>query len=355
MQLPGYTAVMPGKRSFDAQLAALEALRRDPPDAPATVEALRKALGNRSNYIVAKAADLVRDLRVAELVPELLAAFDRFFTDPIKSDPQCWAKNALSRARAELDCQEADVFLRGLRHVQLEPVWNGSADTAGTLRATCAPALVQCRTLPDRDVLANLIELLADKEKSVRAEAAGAIAQVGSSQAALLLRLRAVLAGDEPEVLGACFTGILSIEGTAAISWLSRFLEPGDHTAAEAALAIAQDRSPEAFRVLRERFNSDQIPRPNRSVQSSQSVRRARSGRDDDPWFQSVLLSAIALTRQEDAQAFLFGLVPAESPYAEAAIEAILRSGPLPETVNQLERMVRDKPRLATAFAKYRP
>jgi len=44
--------------------------------APRTsVEPLRKALAHRNNYIVAKAADLAREFRLTELVPELLAAF----------------------------------------------------------------------------------------------------------------------------------------------------------------------------------------------------------------------------------------------------------------------------------------
>src|SRR5215831_16897027 len=109
---------MPGKRSFDAQLAALEALRREPPEA--SVKALRKALGQRNNYIISKAAALVGELRLSELVPELLAAFDRFFADPVKTDPQCWAKNAISKALTALDCQDADRFLRGMRHIQME-------------------------------------------------------------------------------------------------------------------------------------------------------------------------------------------------------------------------------------------
>ncbi len=343
---------MPANRSFDAQLAALDALRHEPPGAPATVKALRKALGNRNNYLVAKAADVVRELRLVELLPEMLAAFDRFFADAIKSDPQCWAKNAISRALSALDCQDAAAFLRGMRHVQPEPVWGGSADTAASLRATCALALVQCRSLTDHDLLVNLIELFADKEKSVRAEVVRAIGQVGSTQAALLLRLRAVLANDDPEVLGACYSGILAIEGTAAITWLSRFLDGGDDVAAEAALAIAQDHTAEAFRALRDRFESIQ----QEPFSAGQSPRQRPRDLDDDPWFQSVLLSAIALTRQDEAQAFLFDLVMrTESPHAEAAIEAVLRSGPSPETVDQLEQMVKNKVRLAGAFAKHRP
>jgi len=185
---------MAAKRSFDQQLARLDELRHGAPEA--SVEALRKALGHHNNYLVAKAADLVRELRLAELIPDLLAAFDRFFADPVKTDPQCWAKNAISRALAGLDCQEPAVFLSGMGHVQLEPVWGGSSDTAGTLRATCALALVQCRSLTDHDLLASLVVLVADRDKSVRVQVVRAIAQVGSLGAALLLRLRAVLGGE---------------------------------------------------------------------------------------------------------------------------------------------------------------
>src|SRR5258708_480501 len=204
---------MPGKRKFEEQLAELDKLRHQPPEV--SVEALRKALAHRNNFVVAKAADLVRTLELPQLIPELLLAFDRFFSDAIKNDPQCWAKNALSRALAAFEHQDAAIFLRGMRHIQLEPVWGGSSDTAGTLRATCALALVQCRSLSEPDLLAHLVELLADKDKSVRVEAVRAIEQVASTSAALLLRLKATLGSDEPEVLAACYSGILRTEGAA--------------------------------------------------------------------------------------------------------------------------------------------
>ena len=202
---------MPAKRSFEDQIAALDALRQH--SHLAAAEPLRKALTHRNNYVVAKAADLAREFVLTDLVPELLAAFDRFFKDPIKNDPQCWAKNSLARALAAFEHQEPDVFLRGMRHIQLEPVWGGRSDTAGTLRSTCALALVQCRSLTETDLLTYLVELFADKDKSVRVEVARAVEQVGSPAASLLLRLRATLASDEPEVLGACYGGVLRIEG----------------------------------------------------------------------------------------------------------------------------------------------
>ncbi len=320
---------MAGKRSVEQQLAALDELHHQAPEA--CIEPLRKVLAHRNNYVVAKAADLVREFRLSGLMPELLAAFDRFFANPIKTDPQCWAKNALSRALAALECQDSRVFLRGLRHIQLEPVWGGVSDTAGTLRGTCALALVGCRDLSENELLAYLIELLTDKDKSVRVEAVRAVEQVGSRSAALLLRLRAILADDEPEVLGACYSGILGIEGTPAIPWISRFLATANEPAAEAALAIAGDRSPQAFDALHKRFLEE-----------------------GDPWFRSVLLSAIALTRQQAAHDFLLDLVRTESVHAEAAIEAILRSVPSPEIITRLEELVAKDERLAQALAKYR-
>ena len=323
--------MMAGKRKFEEQLAALDALRQLPPEACA--EPLRKALTHRNNFVVAKAADLVRQFQLNQLIPDILITFDRFFDDPVKSDPQCWAKNAVSRTLAAFEHQDAEVFLRGMRHHQHEPVWGGSSDTAGTLRATCALALVQCRSLTDADLLSHLVELLGDKDKAVRAEATRAIEQVGSPSAALLLRLRAILGSgsvsEEPEVLGACYSGILRLEGASAIPWVSRFLASSDDSAAEAALAIAGTHSPQGFELLRERF-----------------------AHEADPWFCSVLLSAIALTRQDAALEFMFDLIGSESLQAEGAIEVILRSAQSPEVTKRLEELVAGNRRLTHALAK---
>lgn len=316
---------MAGKRAFDLQLAAVEELRSAPESERS--DGLRKALGNRNNLIVAKAADLAREFNLTDLTDALLAAFDRFFENPEKTDPQCWAKNALSRALAVFEHQEPKVFLRGMRHIQLEAVWGGRSDTAGTLRATCALALVQCRSLAEQDLLVHLVDLFADKDKAVRAEVARAIEQVGSPSAALLLRLRASLGTDEPEVLGACYGGVLRIEGVRAIPWVSRFLATEDDAAGEAALAISATHSVEAVEALRE------------------SLAQAH-----DPWFRSILLSALALTRQDEAMRFLLDLVKTESLDAQGVIEAIVRSAPSQETLNQLQKLVAANPRLARAL-----
>jgi HEAT repeat protein len=329
---------MPGKRTFEDQLAALDALRQLPPDA--RIEPLRKALAHRNNFVVAKAADLVRQSELTQLTPDLLIAFDRFFSDPIKTDPQCWAKNALSRALAAFDHQNPDLFLRGMKHIQLEPSCGGPSDSAATLRATCALALVQCRSLLEPELLAHLIELIDDKDKSVRVEVIRAIEQVNSPSAALLLRQRAILSpllnsklqDDEPEALGACYTGILRIEGASAIPWVAQFLAKENDSAAEAALAIAGTHSAQAFEVLRGRFTHAA-----------------------DPWFCSVLLSAIALTRQDAALEFLLDQARSDSLHSEPAIEALLRSAPSEGIKARLEKLVAGNPRLSRAFATHGP
>jgi HEAT repeat protein len=312
---------MPAKRSgrgFDAELAALEALRQAPADEARP--ALARALGHRNNYIVAKAATLAQHHQLTGLTPELVAAFARFLEDAAKSDPQCWAKNAIAKALAAFEYQDAGFFLSGMRHLQLEPGWGGATDSAGPLRGTCALALVQCREMRSHQVLVHLVALFADKELSVRVNAARAVEQVGTDSAALLLRLRAELASGEPELLGACYTGVLSLEGSSAIPWAAQFLPPGDDAAAEAAMAIAETHTPEAFTVLR------------------RAVDRTR-----DPWFRSALLSAIALTRQQEALDWLFDRME-HDPSAEvrtAAQEAVCRSGPSTTVLERLEAMGR--------------
>jgi HEAT repeat protein len=317
---------MSGKRQFEQQIAALDTLREAPEEA--RVDPIRKALTHKNNFITAKGADLAREFNLRNLTPDLLQAFDRFFENPEKTDPQCWAKNAISRALAAFELQESDVFLRGMRHVQLEAVWGGRSDTAGTLRANCAFALVQCRTLTNDELLRHLADLFADSDKAVRAEVVRAIEQVGTPSASLLLRLRAALGNDEPEVLGTCYSGVLRLEGVSSIEWVSRFLGKGDDAAGEAALAIAGTHSARAFEILQKSLDTTH-----------------------DPWFRSVLLSAIALTRQEAALEFLLDLVKLDSQDAERALEAILRSMPSADTKQRLEKLAGPNPRLRRALA----
>jgi HEAT repeat protein len=302
------------KRGFEQKVADLEELRRAG-HTPAAIEGLRTALSDRNNYVVSKAAELATSFEAKELVPELLAAYGRFFVDPIKTDPQCWAKNALSKALAQLGCDDAAVYLRGLKHRQMEPVWGGTSDTAGTLRATCAMALTQCRSLSDTELLKFMVDALFDKEIPVRVAIVQAMATMENASVPLLLRLR-VLAGEEPEVLGSCFGAILELDRKDGLAFVTRFLQSSE-TGAEAALAIGQRRTAESARVLREVYE-----------------------KEGDAWFRSVLLSALALTRHEEAVEFLISIVERDARDRDATIQALQNAQLGDEVTGRLARAI---------------
>lgn len=328
----------PPQRGFDKELAELEALAGSVKAGAAlnaeTVESLRRALGHRNNFIVSKAAKLVADAELFALLPDALAAFDRFFVDAAKTDPKCWAKNALAKTLVKLEHRQKDAYLRGLRHHQLEASWGPPVDSAAALRGTCAHALVDCPGISDADLLTILLEPLTDADKTVRMEAARAIGQVGGVSAALILRLRALLGNDEPEMLGAVYSALLSLEGAQAIPLVAGYLKEGGDLAAEAAFALADMRTPEALAAL---------------------IERLRAGAD--AWFGSVLLSAIALTRLPEAIDFLLALIARDAREAPQAIEAIGRTAPNAELRARVQRAVEQtgSQRLEQALRQHLP
>jgi HEAT repeat protein len=318
-----------------AELEALaESLRANPTLDAATVEHLRKSLSHRNNFIVSKAAKLVADAEIFALLPEVLAAFDRFFADAAKTDPKCWAKDAVAKTLVKLEHRQKDAYLRGLRHHQMEASWGPPVDSAAALRGTCAHALVDCPGISDADLLTILLEPLTDADKTVRMEAARAIAQVGGVSAALILRLRALLGNDEPEVLGAVYSALLSLEGAQAIPLVAGYLKEGGDLAAEAAFALADMRSPEALAAL---------------------IERLRAGADT--WFTSVLLSAIALTRLPEAMNYLIAIVEQGDREAPQVIEAIGQTAPNAEVRARVQRAVEQtgSQRLVQAFRQHLP
>ena len=333
------------QRGFDAELAALEsmseAMKAGAALDAAAVELLRKALNNRNNFLVSKAAKLVAETEVAALLAAVLAAYKRFFVDAAKSDPKCWAKEALAKALVKLEHRGKDAYLRGLRLHQMEASWGPPVDSAGGLRATCAHALVACPGIPDDELVALLLETLVDTDKSVRVEAARAIGNVGGTGAALALRLRALMGlvkpdEDTPEVLGAVYAALLSLEGVEAIKVVAAQLEDGDDLAGEAAFALAETRLPEALAVLKGRLSGTGQKAP-------------------EPWFSGVLTSAIAMTRLPEGFDFLVKLVERDSRHSVAALEALGRIAPAAELRGRLEKAVEEtgSERLRASFEEH--
>ncbi len=303
---------MAAAKNFDAELAAVNAAADLSPDEALPI--LRKALTHRSNLVVSRAARHVLKLQLTSLLPDLVVAFVRFMppADAVKTDPQCWAKNEIAKTLAAFEAQEPELFLSGVRHHQYEPTWGGPSDSAGALRGTCALALVQCREVSSPVLLRHLTPLFADKDTTVRVDAARAIEQAGTDSSALLLRLRAELGSDEPEVLAACLAGVLHLDGDPALDWVAAFLPYQDDLAAEAAFVLAEHRSPAAIPHLQRAYTT------------------AR-----EPAFRHAIIAALAATRLPEAATWLLSQLD-HNRDAPAIAAALWDATPSEETTRQL-------------------
>jgi HEAT repeat protein len=281
--------------STEARLAALKLLEDKPLSSEVTAELLR-ALRDKSNLVVAAAAGIVGDRKLEDLTPALEEAFRRFLENPVKSDTQCWAKLAIVEALDKLEHPHADVFLLGVRHVQKEPVWGSQVDTAANLRAASIIALVR---MGQPGLLPLLVDLLTDPEKAVRVAAARGLGYHGTEAAELLLRLKASLGDEEPEVVAECLTGLLRCSVDEHLTFVSRFVYSASVPVAEGAiLALGESRRPEAVDVLTGFW---------------------RQGPGTE--LQEVTLLALAMLHRPAATAFLLDLVATGSP--EAALLAL--------------------------------
>lgn len=303
-------------RKIERELDELNALRSELVG-DATILALRKALGDRVNLLTAKAAAIAAELNLTELIPDLAQAFERFFREPVRTDPQCWAKNAISKALKDLNYDESPLFLRGLRHVQMEPVYGGHADSAAVLRSTCALALVQCRDISRQEIMQHLVGALTDRTATVRADAARALEAMDGPDAALLLRLKASVGDEEPAVTGQALDSLLSLERERAIPVVVEFLDSRDEDVREqAALSLGVSRLPGVIDVLKEAYS------------------KHRNDRLAEP-----LLRAISASRQEPGIEFLLEMVQSGS---ESEMRDAIHALELHKNSPEIARRVQD-------------
>jgi HEAT repeat protein len=275
---------------IQAALAALDDVELRTPDG---LKHFSKALAGKSNLVAAKAARIAGEAQWTELIDDLVKAFDRFLKRGMETDKGCRALTAIARALYALDYDGADLYLAGMRHVQQEPVWGGTSDTAVELRAICATGLVSTNY---RYKLRELVGLLVDPEWQARAGAVRALATAGSEAAALLLRFKAHIGDKEPDVMADCFSGLLAVEGTDALPLVTSFADGRAKEVREAAiLALGESRRSEAVEWLKEKF--------------------ARSA---DGETQQAVLLALATSRTEPAVEFLLGVIRSGSEQASA-------------------------------------
>jgi HEAT repeat protein len=297
--------------SLEEQLDRVAALRGEPPSPAGRAEAA-KYLNSKMNLVVAKAARIAGEWLAAELTPQLVEAFDRFMLKPETSDKRCAAKIEILKALCKLEYPSPSIFRRSLRHVQMEPTWGGSVDTAAAVRALGAMGLAQT-DYPE--ALEEIVPLLLDAERDARIGALRAIAASGLPGGALLLRLKA-LSGDEPEVLGECFAALLRAAPSQSLEFVAKFLDHREEAVAEAAaLALGDSRLESAFAVLREAFERTRaLPR-------------------------RTLLLAIALLRRENAIDYLLDLVQnGEGQTSADAVAALAMYEKDPNLQERLDR-----------------
>jgi len=289
----------PRRDSAEKKLEVLNALN---PAADRSVQnaTIEKCLADKHCRVVARAATLAGERSLHERLPDLVSAYGRFLVEPIDQDPHCIAKQAIARALVSLECKDVKFFLEGIRYRQLEPVWGGSADAAIDVRCSCAMGLVA--TGYSR-AIQELTELLHDSEWRAREGAARAISCGNPREAEALLRLKVLVGDPEPEVIGECFTGLLSIAQEECLPFVAAYLSDDDDGVRDfAALALGESRHPRALEHLR----------------------TAWDGLYDTKGFRTVLIRAAALHRSEAAFDWLISIIAHGTPaHADVAVEAL--------------------------------
>lgn len=288
---------MTKSRKLD-ELQALINQIRDNPTTPEAVSILEQVIRSKHGVAVAQAARIVAQAELRSLIPDLVSAFDRLMQNAATTDPNCHAKKAIADALYRLEYSEEQLFLTGIRHVQLEPVWGGQVDTAPGLRGICALGLVRMNY---RDVMLELGDLLADSESEARIAAVRAIAYRNDPQSLPLLRLR-VKVGDQPAVLSECFAAMLRLAPPQSLPLVAGFLNHADAQVCEmAAIALGESRLSEALPLLQGWWNHLR-----------------------DAELRQTGLLAMAMLRSDESIEFLLALIAeGKKPDAQAALAAL--------------------------------
>src|SRR5438309_10774215 len=104
---------------IEGAIARLNGVDAHSPDG---VRELRKALESKYSLVVAKAARIAGDAFVPDLATPLASAFARLLAKP-GSDKGCMALQLIARALVQLDYDDAELYRRGMKHVQMEGTW----------------------------------------------------------------------------------------------------------------------------------------------------------------------------------------------------------------------------------------
>jgi HEAT repeat protein len=262
--------------------------------------ALDKALKDKSNFLVAKAASAAAETLSYDLIPILISAYHRFLDHPLKTDKTCAAKRALARALYELDYDDPKFYSQGLRYQQLEPVWGGSVDTAVEIRGTCAMGLL---AFGGPRAMIELVDAVHDPEPQVRIDVLKAMEMAQPYQAELVLRHTIQYGDAVSEVIHQAFVTLIKVAPETSLEFIANYLNHQQEVVCEAAaLALGESRLKTALDVL---------------ITTSQERNEAEP-------FQHTLLKAIALQRHQEGYDYLLVVAKTSSTVmAHHAIRAL--------------------------------
>ncbi|QDV37775.1 HEAT repeat domain-containing protein [Tautonia plasticadhaerens] len=256
--------------------------------------------------------------------------FDRFLANPLKDDKLCREKIAIVEALDRMAHPDTGVYLQAATHVQLEPAWGETEDSAPPLRAADLVALARAEGVRSLPVL---VDAMADPARDVRIAAAGALGGVGNEAAGLVLRLKVRLGDRDPEVFSEYLGGLLAVDAGENLPLVANYPDPANPVACEAAArALGKSRLPEAFDPLADCW------------------RRAHSVE-----LKRHLLLAVAILRRPTALDFLAGIVASEpDPDATAALSALGVYKDDPRLREGIAGIVedRDRPVIRAAFGR---
>lgn len=291
---------MPSKSDtiLQAKLADLNLLRSELPDARG-LAMLSTALRDRTNLVVARAAEIVGEWQLAALEPDLLAAYGRLAIDGVRRDPTCAGKIAIAEALQSLEYANEDFWLMGLHCSQAEPSWGPPVDTGARIRAISALSLAHTRY---PEILLELTPLLQDPTLDARLGAIQAIAASGRPGAAPLLWLKLLVGDTEPEPYYEAFVALLILVPDRALPFVASFLNSDRPGVPETtALALGESRRGDALPYLKTALTQA-----------------------DDPAARRSIVLGIALLRLEEGMAFLLELITDGSDVdAQLAMKAL--------------------------------
>jgi hypothetical protein len=258
-----------------AKLDDLAALRGGPLNERA-LTALAAGLRDRTNLVVARAAEVASELEATTLEPDLLAAYGRLALDGVRRDPSCAGKIAIALALRGWGYDDRDFWRAAAAYRQPEPSWGPPVDTAARLRAESALALAHSG---HSDTLLDLVPLLADPELDARLGVIQAIAATALPGAAPLLWHKLLVGDAEPEAYYEAFVALLILTPERALPFVATFLADDRPGVPEvAALALGESQREAALLYLQAALETADDPAVRRSIPLGIVLLRSEAG-----------------------------------------------------------------------------